>query len=326
MGLELNKEKSATNTIICQEDAKLLEGIEGYKYLGIIESKESIPTRQTFEKIKNEICRRVEKLCQRSLNAVNLFQAINQYAISVMNYHVGVLKLEPKDFEEIDSLIRNILMKYKIHQQPACLQRLYLPRNELGRGLCSAEFRSEQMLLDLKGNLERSKSVSTRRAAILKVEKESMSHMAVIEDFIKCKYNLKENITPKSLLEAQKLSLFNEIGKKTNHQKLFNLKTNTHVSISGSSIWLKYGNIKADEEGRLCGLQDRNLFCGNISICSHCKEARGTIDHLATRCDRMLSHDYTRRHNEVVRCLHLLLCNDVIKTYENSFSTRNCRK
>src|SRR5262245_55802984 len=30
---------------------------------------------------------------------------------------------------------------------------------------------------------------------------------------------------------------------------------------------------------------------------------------MASKCDRMLYHDYTRRHNEVVRCLHLLLCN-----------------
>ncbi|TBU13237.1 hypothetical protein CWI38_0493p0010, partial [Hamiltosporidium tvaerminnensis] len=28
-----------------------------------------------------------------------------------------------------------------------------------------------------------------------------------------------------------------------------------------------------------------------------------------TRCEKMLGHDYTRRHNEVVRCLHLLLLN-----------------
>lgn len=32
------------------------------------------------------------------------------------------------------------------------------------------------------------------------------------------------------------------------------------------------------------------------------------MDHLATRCDRMLGFDYTKRHNEVVRCIHLLLC------------------
>ncbi|TBU17609.1 hypothetical protein CWI38_0284p0040 [Hamiltosporidium tvaerminnensis] len=31
--------------------------------------------------------------------------------------------------------------------------------------------------------------------------------------------------------------------------------------------------------------------------------------HLATRCEKILGHDYTRRHNEVVRCQHLLLLN-----------------
>lgn len=30
-----------------------------------------------------------------------------------------------------------------------------------------------------------------------------------------------------------------------------------------------------------------------------------TVDHLATKCDRMVGHDYTRRHNEVVK---FLLC------------------
>ncbi|KAL6120507.1 hypothetical protein NUSPORA_02757 [Nucleospora cyclopteri] len=33
-----------------------------------------------------------------------------------------------------------------------------------------------------------------------------------------------------------------------------------------------------------------------------------TVDHLATRCDRMLAFDYTKRHNEVLRCIHLLMC------------------
>ncbi|KAF7679732.1 hypothetical protein TCON_2473 [Astathelohania contejeani] len=34
-----------------------------------------------------------------------------------------------------------------------------------------------------------------------------------------------------------------------------------------------------------------------------------TIDHLATGCDRILDHDYTQRHNEVLRCIYLLLMN-----------------
>ena len=34
-----------------------------------------------------------------------------------------------------------------------------------------------------------------------------------------------------------------------------------------------------------------------------------TVDHLVTKCDCMLGHDYMRRHNEVVKCIHLNLCN-----------------
>ncbi|KAL6120338.1 hypothetical protein NUSPORA_02946, partial [Nucleospora cyclopteri] len=74
------------------------------------------------------------------------------------------------------------------------------------------------------------------------------------------------------------------------------------------SIWLKKGNIKAVDEAALCFLQDRNLFYGEKINCPHCNLTRKTVDHLATRCDRMLSFDYTKRHNEVLRCIHLLMC------------------
>ncbi|TBU08003.1 hypothetical protein CWI36_0196p0050 [Hamiltosporidium magnivora] len=44
-------------------------------------------------------------------------------------------------------------------------------------------------------------------------------------------------------------------------------------------------------------------------MCQHCNKSDKTVDHLATRCEKMLGHDYTRGHNEVVRCIHLLLLN-----------------
>ena len=43
-------------------------------------------------------------------------------------------------------------------------------------------------------------------------------------------------------------------------------------------------------------------------MCPHCRERVKTVDHLVTQCDRMLYHDYLRRHNEVVRCIHFGLC------------------
>jgi hypothetical protein len=50
------------------------------------------------------------------------------------------------------------------------------------------------------------------------------------------------------------------------------------------------------------------LYDEKRSLCNRCKENMRSIDHLATRCGRMLYYDYTWRHNEVARCLHLLLC------------------
>ncbi|KAI5169873.1 hypothetical protein PAEPH01_1062 [Pancytospora epiphaga] len=47
------------------------------------------------------------------------------------------------------------------------------------------------------------------------------------------------------------------------------------------------------------------MFGEETGTCPHYKKRSKTADHLATQYDRMLYHDYTRRHNEVVRCIHL---------------------
>ncbi|TBU11666.1 hypothetical protein CWI38_1092p0010, partial [Hamiltosporidium tvaerminnensis] len=108
IGLEINKEKSATNDPCCEDTATLLEGIGVYKYLGIIEDSRGIPTSKSFEEVQSKLIARVERLCRTRLNARNLFQAINQHAISLLNYHIGVLRLEPADFSKLDDAVRAV--------------------------------------------------------------------------------------------------------------------------------------------------------------------------------------------------------------------------
>ncbi|TBU20728.1 reverse transcriptase [Hamiltosporidium tvaerminnensis] len=261
IGLEINKEKSATNDPCCEDTATLLEGIGVYKYLGIIEDSRGIPTSKSFEEVQTKLIARVERLCRTRLNARNLFQAINQHAISLLNYHIGVLRLEPADFSKLDDAVRAVLVKNKILLRPGGKERLYLPRKELGRGLHSVEFKSEHMLLQFLDCLKKHKDTSTRRAAILK-----------------------------KLEEAQLANLYNEIKNRKLHSKLYSARNNELVKV-------------------FCYIHDRNVFWGAEGICHHCNRSRKTVDHLATRCEKMLGHDYTRRHNEVVRCIHLLLLN-----------------
>ncbi|KAK1347437.1 hypothetical protein LUQ84_003201 [Hamiltosporidium tvaerminnensis] len=176
-----------------------------------------------------------------------------------------------------------VLVKNKINLRPECKERLYLPRTELGRGLHSVELRSEHMLLELLDCLEKSKEISTRRAAILKVENNNKSYLALIKSFLKVKYRLLEEVTKKSLEEAQLAKLYNEIEKRKLHSKLYNARKNELVSVSDSSRWLKRGNIRPRNEAVFCYIQDRNVFWGADGVCQHCGKSGKTVDHLATR-------------------------------------------
>ena len=309
IGLEMNREKSATNSAACAEDAVLIEGAGVYKYLGIVEDASGAPTEQAFESVRRELVARAERLCKTKLSGKNLFKALNEHALSLLNYHIGVLQLEPGVFERLDREIRRILVANGVHKQPACTERLYLPRAEMGRGLCSAEHKSERMLLDLRASLAASRASSTRRAAILKVEEDGCTHLALIESYLRARYGLEGPVTGEALEVAQKGCLYSELRKKTLHSKLYRCTENPNVDLRESSTWLLHGNMSARDEGALCALQDRNLFLGAAQQCHHCRQALKTVDHLATRCDRMLSHDYMRRHNEALRSLHLLMCN-----------------
>ncbi|KAF7683127.1 hypothetical protein TCON_1660 [Astathelohania contejeani] len=70
------------------------------------------------------------------------------------------------------------------------------------------------------------------------------------------------------------------------------------------------------------------IFSGEIPLlyASIVARQKKTIDQLATGCDRILGHDYTRKHKEVLRCIHLLLINKYsFKKKRNSEATQSKR-
>ena len=315
VGLEINRDKSATNAETCKSIAAEISTREGYKYLGITENAQNETSPVTWERVKEEMYTRAEKLCQTKLNGKNMVRAINEYALSLINYYVGVLKIEPEEYQKVDKDIRQILIKFDIHKQPACKQRLYLSRDEMGRGFQNIEHKSESMLLQLYYCLTSKNNSSLRRNAIMKVEQNNKSHLSQIIQYLITKYDLKEilqddQLNGKRLKEAQKESLHKEIQQKYHHKKLFDMRNNNLFSLGDSSNWLKVGRNTSKEEASICFLQDRNMFMGEDTKCPHCKDKKKTVEHMATKCNRMLSYGYTRRHNEVVRCIHLHLCQE----------------
>ncbi|KAK1349313.1 hypothetical protein LUQ84_001492 [Hamiltosporidium tvaerminnensis] len=144
------------------------------------------------------------------------------------------------------------------------------------------------MLLQLLDCLKKSKEISTRRAAIFKVENKNKTHLALIKGFLKVKYRLVEKVTRKKLEDDQLAKLYNEIEKRKLHSKLYNARKNELVSVSDSSRWLKRGNIRAQNEAVFCYIQDKNVLWGADGMCQYCGKSGKTVDHLATRCEKML--------------------------------------
>ena len=92
-----------------------------------------------------------------------------------------------------------------------------------------------------------------------------------------------------------------------------------NFSKMSSSMWLTNGNISPKQEGSLTLLQDRNYFWINKANCDAC-QAPMNVDHIATRCTRLVSHEYRRRHDEAVKCIALKLAKNYLMTNSKSTS------
>ncbi|KAF7682785.1 Retrovirus-related Pol polyprotein from type-2 retrotransposable element R2DM [Astathelohania contejeani] len=288
IGLEINRDKSATNDPLCEETARLLNDAGVYKYPGIIENRGSNIARESFEKVKREMIMRDDRLCNSNLNAKNLFKAINEHAISLINHHVGLQYLEPADFAAIDQKVRLSLIKHNVHLKPGCKEKLYHPQNKMGRNFHSVEMKSECMLLELWETLEKYKNISSIRTAILKVMEQEKTHLSIINQYFKLRYSL-EDVSVKSVINAQRDSLYGKINNKKLHEELYRAHLNEHINLKDSSTWMTHGNKYPRADALYCYIQDRNVFWGETApSCQHCGQAKKTIDQLATGCDRIL--------------------------------------
>jgi hypothetical protein len=300
MGLRVNQAKSASNIEDEQVFGDKLDDIQGYKYLGVLEDSRNMIKPENKRLLEDRIKDRTTKLCQTKLNAVNLFRGINEYALSTVNYYIGLLPYEPKELEEIDKDVRRILAAFKVTRQAANMDRLYLKRDRLGRGLACQEEKSEVMLLKLHEFL----SKNPETTSLVEQERREGTHLGLIREYLKVKYMLNDDeINAKEIQDKQEQKRLGKIKAKRMHGLLFADEDNVFDRKS-SSLWLTKGNISSQQEGMYCKLQDRNLYFGGETRCPHCKQGPKSVEHLATHCGRMLNFDYKKRHDEVVRCLH----------------------
>ena len=109
---------------------------EIYKFLGC-EQADKIDVKRVMEGVKKEIRRRLDHLIGPNLNDKNLMKAINCRVIPVAGYVMNVCNLGKGDTDELDMTVKSVLRREGFHGRQSSDERLYLKRNEGGRGLKS---------------------------------------------------------------------------------------------------------------------------------------------------------------------------------------------
>ena len=81
---------------------------EVYKFLGI-EQVDGINTKVVYERVKEEVTKRVKMLAKTELNDANLIKAINMKVIPVKTYAMNVCKFTVAELKELDQIIKKEL-------------------------------------------------------------------------------------------------------------------------------------------------------------------------------------------------------------------------
>jgi hypothetical protein len=124
-----------------------------YKYLGINE-KNLIEHTDMKTQLRKEYIRRVRKIMETELNSKNKITAINTLAVPILRYSFGIIQWKLSEIKKLDTKTRKMLTINRAHHPKAAVQRLYLPRNEGGRGLLEIEQTFKTEIIGLGKYLE----------------------------------------------------------------------------------------------------------------------------------------------------------------------------
>ena len=132
-------------------DEQTIKGLnEGdtHKYLGILQA-DKVHYTEMKAKVKAEYKRRVRKILETKLNGKNIIKGINTWAIALLRYSAAFLEWTRLEKEELDRDTGKLLNMHKALHPKSDVDRLYLPRNEGGRGLQSTQDTIELAILGL---------------------------------------------------------------------------------------------------------------------------------------------------------------------------------
>ena len=98
---------------------------EIYKFLGV-EQVDGIKKKEMYNRVKEEISRRMNIIARTELNDKNLVKAINTKVITVTAYSINVCNFIQSELTKLDQVIKRDLRKNNKLGQQASNERLYI--------------------------------------------------------------------------------------------------------------------------------------------------------------------------------------------------------
>ena len=89
--------------------------------------------------VKIECFRRARSAFKSKLNAGNVFQAINIWAVPTVQYGAAIIQYTKEELPKMDRKIRKFVTIYGGLHPRLCVDRHYIPRSDAGRGLASVK-------------------------------------------------------------------------------------------------------------------------------------------------------------------------------------------
>ena len=297
--LVMKRGKLVKSQGIKMSDGSVIKEVEedGYKYLGIIEA-DKIKEGEMKEVFKKEYYRRARLVLQSRLNGRNKIKAINTWAVSLMRYGAGVINWRQDELKELDRKTRKLMTMNKGLNPKSDVARLYVKRKEGGRGLISVE-----------GCV---KTEENSMAWYIKRSTEGMLEMVRVHGHLPCE----EAVDPKVFKRERKDKLKSDWQEKELHGQF--TKEKESINWEDSWCWIKKGDLKAPTEALICSAQEQSLRTNYVKyhidktvdtpLCRMCGQRGESVNHIISECSKLAQREYKRRHDNVARYVHWMLC------------------
>ena len=274
-----------------QEKITSLDENNCYKYLGMLEV-DNIKQKEMKTQIEKEYIRRLRKILKSKLNAGNLVKAINTWAVSLVRYGGGIIDWNQKELEDMDRRTRKMMHAYGAVHPRADVDRLYVQREDGGRGLMSildtVRYEEQSMIEYI-----RTKDSGVMATVKLYTGKQIEDSKQVFKD--KQQQRRKEGWQTKAM-HGQHVRQTKDFAAQTSWQ------------------WLKRGSLKRQTESLIIAAQDQALRTNyrkariehsrESALCRMCKTKDETVTHIISECSKMAQTEYKGRHDRVAAAVH----------------------